>query len=243
MSLTTALKAVRRGRARRYENIYLPARRSNEDLADDQSYVDSAVAQVDSLHQYLDLNETTRIVDFGCGQGRFANGLILRFPDLRHYSGIDTDAAAIKWCNRWIQKFHPNFEFHHVPAHNARYNPSSSPRQEIPLEKDSFDLAFLNSVFSHMLAEDVRFYLRQMFQLLVKDGVIYATAFVEESVPEVRENPEGYLGRSSTGPLHRVRYENSFFLELFDQAGFKLIDFRHRGIARTKQSIIVAQAQ
>ena len=240
MSLIGALKAVGQRRARKYKNIYLPVRRSNEKLADDDSYINSALSQIDSLRQYLELNQTTRIIDFGYGQGRFANGLILKLPDLQHYTGVDTDASAIKWCKRWIERYHPNFQFHFIPAQNARYNPSSVPRQELTLKQKGFRLAFLNSVFSHMLIEDVKFYLGEMHKLLIPGGVIYATAFVEESVPEIEENPDGYLSEDCVGPLHRVRYEKTYLLNLFKKAGFDLIDFEYRGIKRTGQSIIVA---
>ena len=201
MSLIGALKAVGQRRARQYKNIYLPLRRSNEKLADDDSYINSALSQIDS------------------------------------------DASAINWCTRWINRFHPNFAFHHIPAHNARYNPSSSPRRPLPFEEASFELAFLNSVFSHMLTEDVQFYLGEMHKLLIPGGLIYATAFVEESVPEEEENPEGYLNKNSAGPLHRVRYEKNFLLGLFEQAGFHLVDFVHHGIERTGQSVIVARKE
>ncbi len=243
MSLIGALKAVGQRRARQYKNIYLPVKRSNEKLADDNSYINSALEQIDSLQQYLELNQTTRIIDFGCGQGRFANGLILRLPDLKHYTGVDTNDDAIKWCKRWIENYYPNFQFHFIPAHNARYNPSSPPRQQLTLKQKGFHLAFLNSVFSHMLIEDVKFYLGEMHKLLIPGGVIYATAFVEEWVPEIEENPDGYLNEDCVGPLHRVRYEKTYLLNLFEKAGFDLIDFEYRGIKRTGQSIIVARGK
>ncbi len=243
MTLIGALRAIRHRRARHYKNIYLPVRRSNEKLADDDIYINSALSQIDSLRQYLELNKTTRIIDFGCGQGRFANGLILKFSDLKHYIGIDTDADAIKWCKRWIERYHPNFQFHCIPAHNARYNPSSPPRQQLMLRENGFHLAFLNSVFSHMLTEDVKFYLGEMNKLLIPGGIIYTTAFVEESVPEIEENPDGYLNENCVGRLHRVRYEKHFLLNLFKMVGFDLINFEYQGIQRTGQSIIVARRE
>ena len=92
-----------------------------------------------------------------------------------------------------------------------------------------------------MLAEDVKFYLGEMHKLLTPGGTIYTTAFVEESVPEIEENPDGYLDEDCVGPLHRVRYEKNYLLNLFKTAGFDLIDFQYRGIERTDQSIIVAR--
>jgi len=241
MGLYKVLKQVRFGQARRFDNIYLPSKRFNEKLSDDHIYVNSAVEQVDSILNYCTLNKDTRILDFGCGQGRFANGLIMRFSDFGNYCGIDTDVKAIKWCNRWINRFHPNFTFHHVDAHNARYNPSSKSRQSLPLKAGSYDIAFLNSVFSHMLSDDVEFYLEQMHKALGKKRIMYVTAFIEENVPQFEENPEGYLDRRSLGPLHRVRYEKSFFISLFEKARFNILDFQHQKIERTKQSVLVAK--
>ena len=67
MSLYKVFKQVRLGQARWFENIYLPSKRFNEKLSDDQAYVNSAVKQVDSLRNYCTLNKDTRILDFGCG--------------------------------------------------------------------------------------------------------------------------------------------------------------------------------
>ena len=69
-----------------------------------------------------------------------------------------------------------------------------------------------------MLSDDVEFYLEQLHKALGKKGVIYVTAFIEEDVPQIEENPEGYLDRHSVGPLHRVRYERAFFFDLFEKS-------------------------
>lgn len=228
-------------KSRRYQNLFLPLVRSNEGLSDDQEYIKSAVGQVEALLQYCELTSDTHILDFGCGQGRFANGLLVRAPNIGSYCGIDTDSESINWCKRWLQQYNPNFTFIHVPAHNARYNPSAKARPVLPIKANFSDVVFLNSVFSHMLTADVRFYLGQLHEALCKGGVIYITAFVERGVLSVEENPEGYLGKRSEGALHRVRYEQSFFLGLIEEAGFRIVDFQHQKIDRTKQSIVVAR--
>lgn len=56
---------------------------------------------------------------------------------------------------------------------------------------------------------------------------MYVTAFIEEDVPQIEENPEGYLDRHSVGPLHRVRYERAFFIDLFEKVRFNIFDFQH----------------
>ena len=91
-----------------------------------------------------------------------------------------------------------------------------------------------------MLSDDVEFYLEQLHKALGKKGVIYVTAFIEEDVPQIEENPEGYLDRHSVGPLHRVRYERAFFIDLFEKVRFNIFDFQHQKFERTKQSLLVA---
>lgn len=196
---------------------------------------------MDALLQYCELTTKTSILDFGCGQGRFANGLLVRNPLIGSYCGIDTDARSIKWCKRWLQRYNPKFTFMHIPAFNARYNPSATTRPQLPIEPNSFDVAFLNSIFSHMLVDDVQFYLAQLYKALRLEGIIYVTAFIEEGVPQIDENPAGYLGKDTDGPLHRVRYEKTYFTSLFEEIGFIIIDFQHQQIKRTKQSVVVAK--
>ena len=69
--------------ARKYKQLYLPLERSNEQLSGDEEYINSATEQVDDLSIYCDLTAETRVLDFGCGQGRFANGLLVRQPDIK----------------------------------------------------------------------------------------------------------------------------------------------------------------
>lgn len=89
-----------------------------------------------------------------------------------------------------------------------------------------------------MLEDDVNFYLREFRRVLCLTGKIYLTAFIEEDVPAMIENPKDYLG-GSKGPLHRVRYSRKFFYELVREAGLTVCDYRHHMIDRTGQSVVV----
>ena len=91
-----------------------------------------------------------------------------------------------------------------------------------------------------MLTSDVTHYLSEIYQALKVGGILYLTTFVEKNVPEVEENPKNYLYKPTSGPLHRVRYEEGFFLGMIERSGFKLLDYQHQGIERTQQSVVVA---
>ena len=227
--------------AKRYKHVYLPYFRANENLNNNEIYVKSTIQQIKTLKQYSSISNQTRLLDFGCGPGRLAIGLLFECPDIGEYCGIDTDKFSIKWCKLWIQKYHPHYSFIHVDAHHARYNPSASQRPELPVPQNRYDIAFVNSVFSHMLSDDVKFYLQQINEALNEGGILYFTAFIEENVPDEEENPAYYLNRPSTLPLHRVRYERDYFFMLIKNAGFNILDFDHQGIIRTRQSVVIAK--
>jgi len=70
---------------------------------------------------------------------------------------------------------------------------------------------------------------------------LYITAFIEENVPKVEENPTHYLNKTASGRLHRVRYEERFFMRLIEKAGFEILEYLHQGIERTQQSVVVAR--
>ncbi|GAA0191689.1 hypothetical protein GCM10009122_54240 [Fulvivirga kasyanovii] len=220
-----------------YKGLNLPNFRTNQQLSSNEDYLNSGIEQVDFLKEKGLLTNSSKILDFGCGQGRLANTLEYTNTPFSSYTGIDTDKKSIDWCNKNL-RYKDAYNFIHLSAHNARYNKRAEGLQELPFDKDSFDLIFLNSVFSHMLTNDIQFYLNQFNRVLHKNGAVYLTAFVENDVPDVEENPQNYIAES-TGALHRVRYEKNFFISLMENANFRLHGFYHQQIDRTKQSVVI----
>lgn len=221
-----------------FKNLNLPITRTNEGLNANQNYLDSAIEQVDHLMALNLLNSECRILDFGCGQGRFVNGLMYSNTKFSSYLGIDTDLNSINWCKRFLSIYSTKFQFLHLASYNARYNEKAIGLKNIPGNKEQIDLVFLNSVFSHMVKKDVEFYLNEFYSLLNENGRIYLTAFVETDVPPVEENPPNYIS-SSTGHLHRVRYEKKYFFDMLEKSGFIIEHFFHQHIERAKQSVII----
>lgn len=108
---------------------------------------------------------------------------------------------------------------------STRYNPDGAQFDDdfaFPFEDEEFEIITLYSVFTHMLTDGVRAYLKEFKRLLTPDGRVFITAFIEEGVPDMVENPEGYLGYEWKGSLHCVRYNQEFFERLVDEAGLKL---------------------
>ena len=135
---------------------------------------------------------------------------------------------SARWGWKYITSRHPNFQFLHIDVENTRYNPDGAASDSdfsFPFADGEFDIVVLYSVFTHMMTEGVRTYLKEFDRILRPDGRIFLTAFLEEDVPDAEENPEGYLSIEWKEALHSVRYNQQFFEGLLDEAGFKLDGF------------------
>lgn len=229
-----------------YQGHTLPAPRlrfCSADFRDDAFYLRSAIREADRLIERCGLAPHSALLDIGCGQGRLAIGILARsrelWPQANHgaagikrYEGVDVSAGAIDWCRRHLgagsPTGHPSFRFTHLDARNARYNPGGSTplATPLPFDDETFDVINLYSVFTHLLTEDVDFYLREIARLLAPRGRAFCTAYIEPGVEDVAENPEGYRGPSN-GPLHRVRYSTEFFSRLVAAAGLRIDRLDH----------------
>lgn len=135
----------------------------------------------------------SRIVDLGCGCGRFA--LPLRDLNLwgrgfrGQYLGVDIDPEMLAWCRR---HFDARFSWHDARKPSATYRPrpdpdtspelAAAPRLAVPVADASRDLVLANSLFSHLLEHDFIEYAAEAARMLRPGGWFYLTAFVLEHV-------------------------------------------------------------
>jgi cyclopropane fatty-acyl-phospholipid synthase-like methyltransferase len=158
---------------------------------DDEYFLRSAMSSAELLIS-LGLSPGSRILDFGCGPGRLAIGLIAS-GWRGSYLGVDVKDPQIGWANTQIRTRFPDFGFIRVDAANARYNPQGSEAHKLPVEDGAVDFICALSVFSHMLSDDTATYLGEFRRALSSGGMAYVTAFVEDGVPDETENPD-WLG-------------------------------------------------
>ena len=203
-----------------FQNLRLPVHRSNRGLQDNQAYLTSIRQQIAHISDYLGADVS--VLDFGCGQGRLLNGLVHSGTDFGSYLGVDLNPASIAWCCRNLSYAGLNTAFLWYNYHNQRYNAAGDRKTFLPLPKGCFDLAFASSVFTHLDDTDLGHVAMELFCKIRPGGHLYLTAFLEEAVDPVTINPEGYLGSKGAvdTPLHWVRYEKTYFLNRFAQAGF-----------------------
>lgn len=172
-------------------------------------FMESAVASFRALLSYTSLNPRSRVLDFGCGQGRLALPLSV-FLDPEHgaYRGIDVDSDCIT-RNREAFRAHPHMSFRHINLFSERYNPNGGGwgRLRFAGVGKRYDLAFLFSVFSHVLPEDCDLLLRQLYQRLRPGGEVLTTWYLLNE-PTLEAIDQGLTRRSFAVPYHGARIDS-----------------------------------
>lgn len=191
---------------------------------DDAAFVASAKRDVARLAQQ-GLTRDSALLDWGCGAGRLAIGVLETWGGIARYDGIDVQKDLVTWATRHVAR--GSIAFTHVDISNARYNRNGSPERRIPGGSSTYDAVYGYSVLSHMDASELAAYLREICRLLKPDGFAWVTAFVEDGVPDVSENPAGYGPIPWAGALHCVRFERAYFDSVASSAGLRVHLFEH----------------
>jgi len=211
----------------KFNGTILPPKRRRwcgPEFRDNNYFFQSALIEAKRVKSEFGINNNDNILDIGCGYGRLPIGLIKEFDSI-NYLGIDVNRPSIDWCRKFISENEPKFNFIHFNIKNDRYNERGNEFADdfkFPLDSNSQDLIYLYSVFSHMKIEEMRKYLQDFKRIIKKNGKIFFTAFVEKNVSDYSINPEGYIFKNFSGPLHVVRYDLDFLLNELKIVGFKI---------------------
>jgi SAM-dependent methyltransferase len=162
------------------------------------------------------LRENSIVLDVGCGCGRMARALVYH-PYINHYIGFDVIRENIDWCEHTIvPRSQRRFEFHYLDVFSGRYNPAGRIQATdvvFPVADGSIDLAFAGSVFTHLLEEDARHYLREVKRALARDGVF---------LPSIHTTPSP--GGEYSGTESRIDVDSGYFVNLAHAAGLRLVE-------------------
>jgi len=134
--------------------------------------------ELETICNITGANPSSHILEVGCGIGRLA----IAMPDFLDasggYEGFDIVPEGIEWCKQHIVGPHDNIHFTLADVYNKEYNPKGSRQPadyQFPYEDETFDVAVLISVFTHMLPTDVDRYVGEIARVLKKNGRICAS--------------------------------------------------------------------
>jgi len=173
-----------------------------------EQFVNSSLANFGELIRLADMQPDARVLDYGCGLGRLTIPLRTYLGAQGSYAGVDIDAAAIDYLAGLHTQ--PNFEFHHVDIFSKMYNRKGHKMGKSLKRLDlggAFDIAFLFSVFTHILPKDVPPLLKFLKSQLKPDGQILATFFVLNEA-SIRGIDEGTSHRPFPFQIKGARIDN-----------------------------------
>lgn len=191
---------------------------------------------LDFLVERCDLKPHETVLDVGCGIGRNAVPLTSYLNRQGRYEGFDIVASGIKWCQKNISRRYSNFHFHVADIYNKTYNPGGrlkASEYRFPYDDKTFDLVFLTSVFTHMLAADVEHYVAEIARVLKRGGRFVISFFLlndkaRESIEaglsmfDFRFEYDGCYAQYEDNPEAALAYEEQRVRELFQRCGLSI---------------------
>jgi len=180
----------------------------------------------------------SHIVDIGCGCGKSA--AVLRdfsYGDARfsgHYYGFDIDPALVDWCRTHFPA--DRFTFSLVDGTSNLYPSSGKSGQTSSLAgcgDATIDFVFSQSLFSHLLEQELTNYIRESFRVLKTGGSMCMTFFCLEDVRALGLPGNRWTFRHTMGsayvenlafPEAAVAYQKQFILDLAKSIGFPNVE-------------------
>jgi SAM-dependent methyltransferase len=182
-------------------------------------------------------NLNSRIVDIGSGCGKSAVALRdFEYMGERfrgQYFGFDADASMVRWCQGNFDPQH--FSFRQIDRYSSVYNPAGSGRgvRLEGCEDSSIDLVFSQSLFSHLLEDEVKKYISESARVLRRDGIMAMTFFCMDDLRSRKllggrwsfqhRRGAAYI-ENERYPEAAVAYDKAWMEQVCRDAGFGKVD-------------------
>jgi SAM-dependent methyltransferase len=156
------------------------------------------------------------VLDLGCGLGQKARVLADYLNDAGRYEGIDIVPQAVEFCQyAYLDK--PFFRFQAADIRSSHYNPIgqySAADYRFPYEDETFDLVFLSSIFTRLLAAEVANYCGEIRRVLKPTGRCAVTCFL------LNEETRAAIAHGWTGSKYKFQFVTSasYYLDANDPA-------------------------
>lgn len=177
------------------------------------------------------------ILDVGSGIGEKAAALTRYLNEKGSYEGIEIVKMGVDWCRTNVTSRFTNFRFQRIDVYNKYYNPRGKTQARdyrFPCESGRFDLVIVNSVFTHMLPDEVENYLGQIARVLRPGGRCIATYFLlePESLSLIEEGRSVYNFKFDCGqyrttslraPEEAIALDREYVLDLYRASGLDIV--------------------
>lgn len=182
------------------------------------------------------LSPDERVLDVGSGMGRKTIPLTQFLGDGARYEGLDVNPAGVEWCRARITARFPAFQFRWIDVRNRLYNPGGAVEPgdyRFPFTDRAFTFVTVESVFTHMLPQDVGHYLAEIARVM-DGGRCLASFFLlndesrrliargASSQPFGTER-DGWATISAETPESAIAIDEPLVRSLYDAAGLEIV--------------------
>lgn len=198
-----------------------------------QQFFNSAFQNFRELLYFTGLQPGWHVLDYGCGLARLAIPMSAFLdPEKGAYMGVDTDRKCIA-RNRKMLRDLGHFRFKHVDLYSRMYNRRGKGMGRLKWQRfgSGYDLAFLFSVFTHVLPEDCDTLLQELCRRLKPGAELFTSWFLlndrtRQAIEEGRSHrafatpwKEAFIDNPEV-PEGAVAYEDGDVLARLERCGF-----------------------
>lgn len=191
------------------------------------------------------LKPDERVLDLGSGVGRSAVALTRYLNSSGSYEGLEIVRESVLWCQQHITPRFPNFRFTHADVYNRHYNTggkSKASEYRLPFPDNEFDFVFLTSIYTHLVPDDARQYLSEIYRVLRPGKRCFNTfALLTEHSRKAIANGTALAGLSGLkyeidegcvvarreDPEFIIAYPEERVVAMYEKLGFERLDIRH----------------
>ena len=205
------------------QDVFLNDLRQQDDRDQCRIWAEHQEMQLSFLRR-RGFTSSSTVLDLGCGPMRLGSALIPLLTD-GWYFGQDINPSTIAFGEEVLREAG-------IPKH-APYKLFCSEQFELSLVDRPIQIAFSNSLFSHLTLNSIFTALLQLKSVLAPSGVVYATFFaLEHGRSWIKPHPRNKWGRQFETFSHKDPYHYPLPLmqDLARHAGFRLDvldDFGH----------------
>ena len=205
------------------QDVFLEDLRQQKDRQNQRIWAEHQQMQLSFLQRH-GLNSSSTLLDLGCGPMRLGSALIPLLKD-GWYFGQDINPETIAFGEDVLREAG-------IPE-NAPYTLFASDQFELSLIDRPVQIAFSNSLFSHLTLNSIFTALLKLQTVLAPSGVLYATFFaLDPDRPWLKPHLRNKWGRQFETYPHQdpYHYHVSLLQDLARRAGFRLDvvnDFGH----------------
>jgi SAM-dependent methyltransferase len=195
----------------------------------DDSYYDNPTGEYVwgplDIHPLAPGEAYRKVLDFGCGCGREVRRLMQQTHPPQEIVGLDISLKMIEWCAGNLGR--PGVTFHHHDVWNIWYAPENTRgNRMLPIRHvgNDFSIIEANSVFTHILQAESRFYLDEMRHMLAPKGLVRATWFFinKKAFPMMSEN-QNTVFVNEVDPTSAVYYDWNYFVKMTGELGYRIV--------------------